>query len=188
MTFYELLLFVHIVGAAVWFGAGLMMQVLARRADRADDHATLKRLVDDTEDLSNLVFIPASMVVLIAGLVLVIDGPWSFGDLWIVLGLVGFAATLATGVLLIKPSAEKIAAVMERDGGMSPAALYETRRMMALARIDYVSLLLVIAVMAIKPTGSDALFLAALAAVLLGGAALVYTRARAIAPPTPAAS
>ena len=33
------------------------------------------------------------MLVLILGVLLTIEGPWSFGDLWIVLGLVGYAMT-----------------------------------------------------------------------------------------------
>jgi uncharacterized membrane protein len=186
MTFYELLLFLHILGAATWFGAGLMLQLIGHRADRAGDEATVKRLLEETEALSKLVFIPASLVVLAAGIAMVIDGPWSFGELWIVLGLVGFAATVFTGAGVVQPRAERIAAMIARDGGLSPTAAYEARRMMAIARIDYVTLGLVFAVMAMKPTGSDTLLLIALAAVLIAGAALVITRAQAIAEPEPA--
>jgi uncharacterized membrane protein len=187
MSFYELLLFVHIVGAAVWFGSGVAVQVQAVRAERADDRATLQKLLAEVEGLSKVLFIPASLVVLLAGIALVLDGPWSFGATWVLLGLVGYAATFFTGVAVVAPRAEQITKLIEEDGGMSPRAYYEARRMLALTKIDYVVLVLVIALMTIKPTGSDAAVLIAMAAVLVGGVALVLARHRAIAPPAVAA-
>ena len=188
MSFYELLLFVHILAAAIWFGAGFLFHLQAYRADRADDAATMQRLLADTAVLSNVLFIPASLVVLFAGLLLVIEGPWSFGDLWIVLGLLGYAATFATGLLVIKPGSERIATLTGSSGELTPQALYEARRMLALARIDYVALVLVIAVMTIKPTGDDVAVLVVLAALLVAGAALVFTRAQALQAPAASGS
>jgi uncharacterized membrane protein len=189
MTFYELVLFGHILAAAIWFGAGLLFHVLAHRADRARDTVAMRRLLDDTVVLSNQLFIPASMTVLLAGLLLVIDGPWSFGELWIVLGLLGFAATTATGVLVIKPRSERIGKLTpDSGGGLTAEAVYEARRMLAIARIDYVTLVLVFAVMAFKPTGDDVALLLVLAAVLVAGAAFIYTRAQAVQAPVASSS
>jgi len=42
--------------------------------------------------------VPASFATLILGILLVIDGDLSFGQLWIVIGLGGVAATIATGL------------------------------------------------------------------------------------------
>lgn len=183
MSLYEFLLFVHILAAATWFGSGLLLQIQASRADKVADDDGLKRVIDDSVFLATRLFIPASLVVLIAGLGLVSDGDWSASSLWIVLGLLGYAATFATGIAVIKPRSEKIAAIIERDGGMSPEAAYESRKLLALARIDYVTLVLVIAVMAIKPTGDDVLLLVAMAAVLAGGLAYAISRANAIGRP-----
>lgn len=60
---------------------------------------------------------------------------------------------------------------------MTPEAALETRRMLSLARIDYVTLTLVIAVMALKPTGDDVAVLTAMAVVLVGGTAFLVTGA-----------
>ena len=178
MSLYEFLLFAHIAAAAVWFGGGLMVQVLAGRALRSRDDAAVKRVVDDTAAMSMTVFVPASIVVLLVGIALVLEGSWSFGDLWIVLGLAGYAATFATGVGVLKPASEKAAAMLARDG-MTPAAQREIRRLVTLARIDYVVLVLVLVVMAAKPTGDDTALLAAMAVVLVGGIAYFATKARA---------
>ena len=52
-------------------------------------------------------FIPSSMATLLFGLVTVfISGLW--GEAWVILGLIGFAATFATGNFYLKPTAERI--------------------------------------------------------------------------------
>ncbi len=93
---YELLLFVHITCLIVWLGAGILFHMLGFRADRAGDESPMRRIFDDLVAVANTVFIPSSLLVLVFGILLTLDGPWSFGDLWIVLGLAGFAIIFAT--------------------------------------------------------------------------------------------
>ena len=186
---YEFLLLGHIVAAIIWLGAGFMLIAQGSRAARTRDDAALKRILDDSGRLSNTIFIPASLAVLVFGILLVLDGPWSFGDLWILLGLAGFAATFATGLFLSKPRADRISAIIERDGGMSPEAAAETRKLFTIARIDYVVLFLVVAVMVAKPTADDVGLLVALAAILVAAVAYTVWQARSVAeaPPSPPA-
>jgi uncharacterized membrane protein len=184
MTRYEFLLFVHLSAVVIWVGAGFLLMLLALRAERVDDEAQLKRIVEDNAWLATHLFIPASLTVFAAGILLTIDGPWKFDQLWIVLGLLGYAATFLTGITILKPRGDRIAAMIARDGGrLMPASVAETRRLLALARIDYVVLFLVIADMAIKPTGDDVAILLVMAAILAAGLTWAITRAQAI--PTP---
>jgi uncharacterized membrane protein len=179
MTWYELLLFLHIVAAIVWLGSGLFIQVLATRAERANDAEGLRRVAADSADLSEKLFIPASLATLIFGVLLVIDGPWTFDTLWIVLGLVGYLGTFLTGVLVMKPGSEKLAALMEREG-MSAQAEVEIRKLLTKSRVDTIVLYLVVAVMALKPTGDDVGILVALAAIVVVGLGYVALRLRQI--------
>ena len=39
MTYYEVLLFVHLLGVAIWFGTGFALLVLGNRFDRGGDNA-----------------------------------------------------------------------------------------------------------------------------------------------------
>jgi uncharacterized membrane protein len=187
MTWYEFLLFVHISMVVVWVGAGLLLIVLGVRADRTDDDDGVKRIIEDNNWLATRLFIPASLVVLVAGVLLTIDGPWEFEQLWITLGLLGYLATFFTGVAVIRPRSDRIAEMIARDGGMTPASLAETRRMLALARIDYVVLFLVIADMVIKPTGDDVAVLVGMAAIFVAGLGSSIGRARAVQTPARAA-
>ena len=179
MTWYELLLFLHIVAAIVWLGAGLFLQVLATRAERSSDAEGLRRVAVDSASLSQTLFIPASLATLIFGVLLVIDGPWTFDTLWIVLGLAGYLGTFLTGVLVMKPGSEKLAELMEREG-MSARAEIEVRKLLTKSRVDTIVLFLVVAVMSLKPTGDDVGILVVLAAIVVAGLAYVAVRLRQI--------
>ncbi len=123
-------------------------------------------------------------LLLLAGFGLVSEGDWSLGSLWLVLGLLGYAATFATGIAVIKPRSEHIARLIGRDGGMGPEAAYESRRLLALARVDYVTLVLVLFDMAVKPTGDDVIVLVLMAAVLVAGVVFTLTKANSVRPAT----
>lgn len=179
MDLYDLLLFLHISAAVVWIGSGGLIQILAMRAERAGDREGLKRIADDAAALGETLFIPASFATLLLGVGLTIDGPWAFDQLWIVLGLAGFLATALTGVLVMKPTTERISAMTERSG-FTDEAFLETRKLLVKGRVDLVTLYLVIAVMTIKPTSDDVGLLAAMAVILAGGLAYVVLRLRAI--------
>ena len=178
MSLYELLLFLHICAAIVWIGAGTLINLLAFRYDQAADHEGLRRIAVDNEHLAKILFIPASFATLILGILTTIDGPWSFGDLWILIGLGGIAATIFTGMAIISPRSEEIATMMERDG-MTPAAAVKIKQLLTMARIDLVVLYLVVADMALKPTGDDVGVLIGMAVILAAAVAFFTSRAKA---------
>jgi uncharacterized membrane protein len=182
MTLYELLLFIHISATVVWVGAGLCSLVLAIGYDRDGDEPAIRRFLADQERLATRLFIPASLTVVIFGIALVIESDaWSFDQLWLVLGLVGFAATFVTGLFMIKPVSERIGAAMEREGGrLTPELRTDIRKLIVMARLDYVTLFLVIADMVIKPTGDDAGVLIGMAVILVAGIAYILSRVRAL--------
>ena len=183
MSYYEVLLFVHLLGVAIWFGTGFALLVLGNRFDRSDDKAALRSLFAQSEWLATRVFIPVSLVVVVAGILLVIEGPWSFDQLWVLLGLAGFATTFLTGLLKIKPESERIAADLDREG-MTPDVANAIGRLFTLMRIDYTVIGLVIADMTLKPTGDDVFTLLLMAAVLVLVVALVLRTTRAAAAET----
>jgi uncharacterized membrane protein len=182
MTLYEFLLFIHVSATVVWVGAGLCSLVLAIGYDRDGDEPAIRRFLADQERLATRLFIPASLTVVIFGIALVIESEaWSFEPLWIVLGLVGFAATFVTGLFMIKPASERIGAAMEREGGrLTPELRTDIRKLIVMARLDYVVLFLVIADMVFKPTGDDAALLIGMAVILVAGVAYIVSRVRAL--------
>ena len=188
MTRYELLLFLHIAGAILWLGSGVCLVLIGLRADASRDPVRIKQIVEDAEWVANRLIIPSSLAVVVLGIALVIDGPWTWGMLWVDLGLVGFAATFVTGFFFITPQTKRIAETMDRDGGMSPAAIEHVRRLFLISRIDLTVLFAVVAVMALKPTGEDVGTLVLLAATIAASVVYSVWRFRTYAPAAPEAA
>ena len=188
MSLYEILLFAHITTAILWVGAGFSLVVLGLLGELKDDEGSMRTALDGANRLGNVYFLPASLLVIVFGIALVAESEaWSFGQLWIVLGLVGYALTFVTGVALIKPRGERIGRMIEQARGtMTPEAMLEGRKLLTLARIDYVVLLLVVLDMVVKPTGDDVGLLVVMAAILVVGVAYPVWRVRSLTEPAPA--
>jgi uncharacterized membrane protein len=169
MSYYEVLLFLHVATAIVWLGSGFFLQMLVWRAGALDDRPLLQGVANNSGWMAQRIFIPASLAVLVFGILLTIEGPWSFGDLWIVLGLVGYAFSFLVGIGFIEPEGKRIAAAMQ--GGDEGKAAFHVARINTVSRIELVVLYLVVAAMALKPSGDDTGTILLLAAVLLGALA-----------------
>jgi Predicted integral membrane protein (DUF2269) len=182
MTWYEFLLFIHISGAVVWIGAGFFSLLLATTYDRESDEMAIKRFLHDQEWLAMKLFVPASLVTVVFGIALVIESDaWSFSYLWIVLGLIGYAATFVTGFFFLRPASERIGQAMEREGGrLTPELRATIRKLIVTARVDYVTFALVVLDMVVKPTGDDTGVLVAMALIFAAGIAYILMSVRAI--------
>jgi uncharacterized membrane protein len=176
---YDVYLFIHILAVVAWVGGGFALVLMGMWATAARDDDATQFVVGAAAKLAKRVFIPASLVVLTMGILMLADGPWSFGSLWIVLGLAGFLTTAVTGGAVLGPMSERITAMIDADG-FTEEARTASQRLLALARLDYVVLFLVIFDMAVKPTGDDAGPLVFMALVLVVGWGLILTRARAL--------
>jgi uncharacterized membrane protein len=175
LSYYEVLLFLHITAVAVWFGGGFLLLLLAARMTRMSDTQGLETLFRQANFIAKI-FIPSGLLLFLVGVLMVLEGPWSFGDLWIVLGLVGYAATFVSGLFMIRPEADRIAAAVERDGGVTAESAAATVQMFRHMRIEYVVIAVVIADMVLKPTTDDIGTLAVMAAVVAVAAVLIFRR------------
>ena len=170
MDWYALVKFIHIAFAIVWLGGGFGLVVLGIRASLAADGAALLTVVKDVVFLANRLFIPSSLVVVACGVAMTILGQ-SFSILWIDIGLVGFAATFATGLFLLKPIAVRITKGVA--AGAPPAVTAaQCARLLQIAKFDYVMLFVVVADMTLKPSPGDVGLLSVMALVIIAGAVL----------------
>jgi uncharacterized membrane protein len=149
---YNTLKFIHVMAAVAWVGGGLFVQYLATRLKRADDPVRLAAFAKDIEKAGMQFFMPVSLTVLVMGIVLVLYTPaLGFTDAWILVGLIGYAATFVTGAFFIGPTSGTLAKETETEGPDSPAVQAGIRKIFAISRIDQVVLLVVIADMVFKP-------------------------------------
>jgi uncharacterized membrane protein len=182
MSYYEILLFLHILAAIVWIGGAVALQFLGVRAEQTRNGALTQALGESADWLAKRLFIPASLATLLFGILLTIEGPWTFDILWVDLGLIGFAASFVTGLLFLKPEGARSGDVIAAYGPESSQARQHIGRIGVVERVQLVILLLVTAAMSIKPTSEDGGTLLLFAAIAAAAIALGAWSLRAKVP------
>lgn len=92
----------HVVGAAAWFGAWIVIVAFARNAIADPSRDALDRLHTVMRRLGPTVIGPATLLVLVAGCVLVaISSRTAWTDAWVVIGLALWIAVTAVGVVVM---------------------------------------------------------------------------------------
>jgi uncharacterized membrane protein len=149
---YNLLKFLHISGSVAWVGTGFAAQVLVARVMRANDPPRLAALAKDIGWMGKTILAPLSGTVALLGIVIVIYAPqWSFGDTWILIGILGFLVTAITGSVFLGPESERLGKLVEESGPDAPGVQERISRILMISRVDLVVLFLVIADMVFKP-------------------------------------
>ena len=142
---------IHVLAAIVWLGGGAMITVLAWRAQRARDTAQLLQIGKQAEWLSTRVFVPASLVVLVMGVILMHKFPWGYDHFWTLFGVIGWAVSFVVGAAFLGPQTGKLAKLMETRGPEDPGVAARLDVIINVARADVVLVLLVAADMVAKP-------------------------------------
>lgn len=173
MDYYSLLKLLHVLLIVIWLGGGFALVLLAARADRTRDNGELIHVVQQIIFMTRI-FIPAALGVFVLGTGMVLLN-WQFSDLWVIIGLAGFAATFGMGVLALKPCAERVGMLVGKEG-ISPMAVAQARRLLSLAKFDFVMLFIIVADMVIKPAAENFAVLAAMALALIVAAMIFLGR------------
>jgi uncharacterized membrane protein len=152
MTSYEIALFLHILAAVVWVGGACAVQVLAIRTIGRDNAVEIARFSSDTEVLGMRVFLPSSLVVVLAGGWMVYDGPWQLSDTWVMVGLGLYLLSFLTGMGFLGPESGRISKLTDEHGAEHPEVQRRIRRILVVSRIELVWLLAIVALMVFKPS------------------------------------
>jgi len=142
---------VHVGFAAIWIGGGFLLTVLGLIAERQNDPAGLAAVAKQAAMVGQRLFSPASGIVLLAGIAMMINTNWGWGHFWITAGLIGFASTFVTGMGFLAPRSKKLHELMQTAGPTAPETQAAISEILLIARIDTAVLLLVIVDMVVKP-------------------------------------
>ncbi len=151
MTTYTLILFVHVLAAIVWVGGASAIQVLAWRVVRRDEALEIARFSGDAEFIGMRVFMPASLIVLIAGGWMIYDSPLKFGTMWIDAGLGLFLLSFVTGMGFLGPESGRISKLTAEHGPEHPDVQRRIKRILLISRIELIWLIAIVALMVLKP-------------------------------------
>ena len=149
ITFYDVVLTVHIVAVVVAFGvmfAYPVMDAQVRRAGPADV-AALHRL---QVALGRRVIVPAMTVVLLAGLYLTFDR-WSFDEPWIGATFAILFVLFGLGGAVFAPTDLRLAELAERGETGSAEYAREARKARMFGALSLVLVVVAIFLMVAKP-------------------------------------
>jgi uncharacterized membrane protein len=148
---YELWLAIHILCAVIWVGGGVSVHALGRWTVKRGDSEQIVAFNRDAVKLGNVFYAPLSIALIIAGVLLVEEVGYSYGDLWITLGFLGWLFSLAVGIGFYPRQARKVDAAVAGGGPAAPEAQATVGRILLVNSIEITILLLVIVDMAVKP-------------------------------------
>jgi len=187
LTWYTFFKSIHVVTAAIWVGGAAMIQAYAFRILRTGDGKRQADFAKDTEVVGMRVFIPASLILFLAAIGMMVNLHWSWSQNWIVLGLIAFGFSFVLGAGFLGPEGGRIAELIEQQGPDSPAVQARIRRVLTISRCELIVLLTVIVNMVVKPVGQNGWFWGMLVVMVFGIAAvLAFYMRRAQQVPAPA--
>lgn len=149
MSWYELLLMLHLLAIATWFGSGLAITAMGFMSLRTGPEAFGTFTLPATKWASRAHPI-AGVVLLLTGFAMVADAELDF-DTWLILGLIGLVAAMGIGGALIGRSADAIVKRIETGAMTAEELTGSARQLLLYTRIELVILVLVIADMVAKP-------------------------------------
>jgi uncharacterized membrane protein len=148
---YDFLLFLHVLTAVVWVGGGLALNFLGTRLVAAGTSAEIAGFARQVEWIGTRVFMPSSLVLLLAGIFMTIDA-WSFDELWIAIGIGGFLYSFINGAFLVGPLSGRTGKLISEKGADDPEISANIQRIFFLGRIELAVLVIVVWAMTMKPT------------------------------------
>jgi Predicted integral membrane protein (DUF2269) len=150
MDAYSLIKYVHVLCAIIWVGGAFFAQLLGIRAQRSSDPMELPRTGAAIGDIGKKVFLPVSILLFIAGLILVAQR-WQFTSAWVSVSIVLWLLSAVTGALYLGPTSEKVGKFFAAEGPTSIAGRAALARLFLVSRLELVSFAIVVFMMVVKP-------------------------------------
>lgn len=150
-TFYLLLKFIHIVSVIVWIGGLVALVALNARMARSGDGMMMAALGQQSEFFGRSILGPAMGITLLAGLATAGVAGFPFTTAWVVWGIVGFALSIAIGVVAVGRAASSLAGLARQAGLDDPRVDAARRRLIALNVVNILLLLSIVWAMVFKP-------------------------------------
>jgi uncharacterized membrane protein len=147
---YDLIKYVHVLAAITWVGGALYAQLMAIQIQRSNDMEDVPKFGRQVESIGTRVFLPASIVLFIAGAILVAQR-WSFTQAWVSIAIALWLVSLLLGALYLGPRSKRIGELFAAEGPSSPAARTLVDRLFLVSRIELVSFAVIVFLMVVKP-------------------------------------
>jgi hypothetical protein len=143
----DIVLVIHVLAAATWFGANVAQYVVTPRMARIGG-APAAEWMRSTVLMGTRLYTPSAIVALITGIVVAIDRDYSFGSFFITLGFVTVVIGAVLGIRVFGPFGTKAAEAYEAGDDAEVTRL--TGRLRAFGAFDMALLTVTIASMVMQ--------------------------------------
>ena len=148
---YEFLLTIHVLAAVIWVGGGIAMHILGRRVLRRNDPEEIYKFSAEVNLIGMRLYAPTSLILLVAGILLVNEAGYEFSQLWITLGFLGWIFSFIVGVGYYGPQDKKLQALVAAEGPTAPGVVENVRQALMVNSFEILILVLVVIDMTVKP-------------------------------------
>jgi uncharacterized membrane protein len=148
---YELLLTIHVLAAVIWVGGGLVMHILGRRVLKRGNPQEIFEFSNEINTVAMRLYAPTSIVLLIAGILLVNEAGYEFSQLWITLAFIGWAFSFIVGIGYYGPQDKKLQALVAADGPTASGVVENVRQALLVNSVEQLILFLIVIDMTTKP-------------------------------------
>ena len=151
VTYYTVLLTIHVLAAITWVGSNISTAIQASRV-QSRSAAELGQFGKDADWYGMRVLAPTSLVLIVTGVLLAIEGDWGFDEPWILFALAAWLFSFVLGIAFLGPQSAKAGRLIEAsDGQATPEWKALVDRLFLVSRIELVVLIAVVIDMVIKP-------------------------------------
>lgn len=147
----DLLVLIHALTGAIWFGGHVYVEGLMAAAVRAGDPEAVATIGVRVAKTNGRIFMTAGFVTLITGFTIVLTSDWEFETFFIALGFGITLGLLIFAVLVLKPREDRLEHMAAERGFTDPELLEELRKTGNLGRIMTLGVSIVIVLMLAKP-------------------------------------
>ena len=150
MTWFELWLFLHVLGAITWIGGGIAIQFFGMLTKSAADPAKTAFFIRNVSWVVMRVFLPAALIVFISGVGLVETGFWDYDETFVTLGIILWLIVALVAFGFLGRAMARAGSRLEAEGP-SPPLMLKIRNLVWTSRALLATLLVIVFLMTVKP-------------------------------------
>lgn len=144
---HTFLLTLHLLGVATWFGANMVLAFVGPRVQGADP-AVRAWWAATQGAMARVLYNIAGVLVLITGIALVIEGPYSFASAFVSIGFLAIIVGAVLGMAVYGPGCRKLTAAIDSGDEAEERSLVQ--RLSAFGALDSLVILVTIISMVAK--------------------------------------
>jgi uncharacterized membrane protein len=149
---YAILKVVHVLSVVVWIGGAIAFFGITARLVRARDRITLGAYLPQAGRYGHVIGAPASLLVLLTGIAMVLVGHIGFRPLWVSWGFAGILLHFVFGAAVMRKRTMSLAAAVTATPSDETRIAAAGRSLRTATTIYLLILISVIVVMVVRPT------------------------------------